>query len=261
MGSYARTLLQQALEKPKALLGQRKYWKREVYDLLLRHIMSQIGAAPDRALPLAQILPEFADLVSSSDGVLQVRSFAVLGSAYRAVGDFQESERSFQQAESQQVASVEMADVYRRKSYLRMEQGELEQAFDLVNKAIEIYRLEGDLFDRSPLGWSFIARGYFHHQVGRPGDALVDLSAAVGLVDHRTYPDFYYGALHNLSVLLVEHGNPRQVGTALAGCFDFMGKGCAAGAADARIVATSTEADIGKWETGRYPLRMRLSQP
>lgn len=216
VGSYARRLLLEALEEPQVLLEQQRYWKQEVFDLFLQHIRELMSASPDQALPLAKIAPELAQRVSASEEILMTRALALLGSAYRAVGDFQHSERCFAQVEEiKQVPTLELADVYRRKAYLRVEQGNVGEAFDLINKAIEIYRMEGDLFDRTPLGKTLAARGYFHHQAGHSGESLIDLSAAVGLIDHRDYPSFYYGAIHNLSVLLVEDGTPHQVSVAL----------------------------------------------
>lgn len=215
VGNYARRLLHQALQQPESLLTERRFWKREVFDLFLQHTRDVMSASPRRALPLAQIGPEFAVRVSPAEDVLHARALAVLGSAFRAVGDFGQSDSCFTQAEDLELPELELADICRRKAYLRAEQRQLGQAFDLVNRSIRIYRLEGDLFDRTPLGKALIARGYLHHQAGRSGDSLVDLSAAVCLVDGRAEPKSYYGALHNLSLLLVEDGSPHQVGLAL----------------------------------------------
>lgn len=215
MGSYARRLLLEALKQPERLLKERKFHKRAVFELLLKHMNRLVGDSPDEALRLAEILPGLAELIPGPRKVHIAQAHALAGSAHRAVGDFRASERSYQQAEAQDLPNIEFADVYRRKSYLRMEQGRLDQAFHLINRAIEIYRLEGDLFDRDALGCSLAARGHFHRLAGQKGEALIDYSAAVGLIDHRTDPVGYYGTLHNLSVLLVLEGTPHQVGTVL----------------------------------------------
>ena len=215
MGSYARRLLKQALEEPKLLLGHSKFWKTEVMELLLQHVDELACSTPEAALPLAKMAPDFAQRLPESTDVFLVRAFALLGSVHRAIGDFQESARFFEDAKAQPVGNLELADVFRRESYLREEVGDIDRAFDLVNRAIHIYRLEGDLFDRTPLGWSIAARGHYHYCSGRSGEALVDLSAAVGLIDCRVDPKGYYGAIHNLSVLLVEEGTHHEVHTTL----------------------------------------------
>lgn len=215
MGNYARRLLRQALLNPEVLLRQPKFWKTEVMDLLLQHVDELVCSTPEEALPLAQLAPALAQKLPESKDIFLTRSFALLGSAYRAVGDFQQALDSFSEAKTQSVEVLELADAYRREAYLQDELGQRDQAFELVNRAIEIYRLEGDLFDRNPLGWTLIARGYLFHQAGRNGEALVDLSAAVGLIDCRVDPKGYYGAIHNLSLLLVEEGTHHEVHTTL----------------------------------------------
>lgn len=221
MGRYAKTLIRQALaEGPTVLIHVKKYWKKAVFDLLVEQIDRWLSEAPAKALPWALVGPAFARRVAVVDprvceSTLLCRAHARLGSAYRALGRFADAEGEYRTSEGLGVSALEIADVLRRKAYLRLEQGLGDEARLLVEQAIEIYRLEGDLFDRNPLGWALVARGQVEFERGDRGKALADFTAALGLIDHRSDPMGYYGTIHNLSVVLVDSGTPRDLGIAL----------------------------------------------
>jgi hypothetical protein len=59
------------------------------------------------------------------------------------------------------------------------------------------------------------ARGYAHYYNNRPGAAVVDITAAIAMINYRTKPRTYYYALHNLSVYMLEVISPERLAHSL----------------------------------------------
>jgi tetratricopeptide (TPR) repeat protein len=219
MRRYARTLIMEARDEPARLLANKKFWKLAVFDEFLQEITARLYTDGTAALALALYGPAFAKLVATQTNtdlnVLLVRAYGRLGSAYRVVGRFADADAAFNHAESLPAPLTEHAETFRRRAYLRVYQGRREEAYDDADQAVQIYKASEDFFDRHLLGTALLARGYTHYHSNRLGPAAVDLSAAVGLINHRNRPRIYYDALHNLSVIMVEAMVPAQLGQVL----------------------------------------------
>jgi tetratricopeptide (TPR) repeat protein len=214
---YAQQLLRRAAERPEELIEKHIYWKPLVFDLYLEKCNERIFENPEAGLALARLAPQLAERVAAthrrlSAPVLRLRAHALLGSAFQMAGDLAAAEKAFATARKEEpsVPALEKAELYRRLAYLRLSQRRPE-AFQLIDEAIRIHRLETNLVDRHDLGCCFLARGHVEYELGDPGQALVDLSAAVNHIDPRRGSRFYYAALHNLAGYLADYGSPEQL--------------------------------------------------
>lgn len=219
MATYAWLLFTEALDRgPEVFVEHKKFFRRDVFDLLIREIDQRILNQPTTATPLAEAAARLANKIgcdTSEKAVMLARAYGRMASTHRALGRFPEADQYFDRALSLDISTIEQADIFRRRSYLEMALSNFENALTLADSAIEIYRLEGDLFDRTYLGWSYAARGHIYSEMGQPNRTLIDFTTALGLMDPRKDPQNYYSLVHNLAFLMAEAGSPDELGAAL----------------------------------------------
>lgn len=221
--SYARQLLRSVdlAAGAQELIEVEKFWKLDVFDLFLEECDATIYDDCSAGLKLAKLAPSLAERVISTDvivpaAVLRVRAYCRLGSAYRACGDFPAANQTYDLALAEEkIPGVEAADLYRRLAYLRLYQGQGDEAERLISEAIRIQRLETDLIDRHELGRCLVARATIRRESSDLGGSILDLTAALNHLDVERGPRPYFAAAHNLAVDLVAGGSPSQLSTAL----------------------------------------------
>ncbi len=221
--SYARQLLGSVdlNQGAQELLEAEKFWKLDVFSLFLEKCDEEIFDDCSAGLRLAKFAPPFADKIITYDSTLNaptlhVRAYCRLGSAYRAVGDYAAAHRTYDLALAEQnLPPVEAADLYRRLAYLRLYQGNGDEAARLIEDAIRIQRLESDLIDRHELGRCLVARATIQREAGNLGASILDLTAALNHLEVNRGPRPYFAAVHNLAVDLVNGGSPDQLATAV----------------------------------------------
>ncbi len=217
---YAMRLLREVREDPSLLVRRRKYWKLPLFDWYLERCNELLFATPVDALALARLGPAFAARVARANpeaagSILELRAYAILGSVYRVVEDYESAEDAFAEALAREAdaPAVIAADLYRRLAYLRLYQHRPE-AFSLIGEAMAIHK-RGDLVDRHGLGECLLCRGHAHFSFGDPGRSLQDLSAALNHLSLRRDPRPYYAALYNLGIWAVEHGTDEVLARTL----------------------------------------------
>jgi hypothetical protein len=220
MGRYARELILEARQEPHRLLERKKFWKRVVFDEFLAEITRLLYTDGAKAFELASLGPAFAKLVAAESGedpsLFMVRAYGHLGSAHLVLADYPAAGRAYDTAETYPAPEAEHADINIRRSYLRLYEGSAEAGYSCAHSAVEVYRNTDDLLvNRHPLGLALTARGLMHYYCSRLGNAAVDFSAAVTMINHRTKPQTYFFTLHNLSVILIEAIAPSRLGTVL----------------------------------------------
>ncbi len=135
-------------------------------------------------------------------------AFVVLGSAYRACGDFDASEDVYGKALKQKnVSALLRADADRRFSYLRASQGRADEALELASNAVEALRgLTDDVLIK--LGQALISKGYvLASELGRRTEAIDLFCEALALAGKPKTPAeerLHESACHNLALAIHE---------------------------------------------------------
>jgi tetratricopeptide (TPR) repeat protein len=215
---YALQLLRQGLVNPAEMLKKAIYWHPEVFRLFRKRLDDLLFEDPHRSLALATYAPEFAECVIRTNPevpavVLRVQARAALGSAYRAVGDHAKAGEEYDKASGhkEQLPPLEEADLCRRRAYLLLVQRN-RKALAMIDQAIKIHRTETDLVDRHALGACLLARAHINKLLfANPGQAIIELAAALNHISLKKDANVFYAAVHNLSVFLVDYGSPEEL--------------------------------------------------
>ncbi len=146
---------------------------------------------PARGFEWASWAPFVAGFVELADehrrNELGVHSAAILSVAHRALGNFPEAEAAFQNAlalsKRRGVSSSGKANVYRRLAGLRIEQRRFEEARELADRAVAIYRQENSLEGRQDLSRALTVRGAVDLNNGEYSSSLAWFSEALCYVD------------------------------------------------------------------------------
>ena len=186
-----------------------KYWTPAFCRLYFEKCDELSFGDPRDGLQAAEVCPELVDLVAkfSRDpeplACLQVRALAVLGSAYRAVGDLEQAEDCYQEAlrfiQREPVPATETANLFFRIAVLRSFQDRLQDAFDLADRSVAIYRESDGEARARHLGEALTIRGFVNNLKGSSAAAMQDWSEALACTDPRRRPRVYYSATHNLA--------------------------------------------------------------
>ncbi len=218
---YVRALLAEALRKdPTLLLQERRFWKRDVFALLLERSDDLLLDDPKEARALAKLAPHLARRIADLDPVVNLdqmlfTAYCVLGSSQRASGDLAAAMASYKRAAARQVPRLEVADLLRRKAYLFRDLRDHEQAIACVDEAILIHRMESDFVDRHHFGCCQLARGQIELELPNPSAAISFISTALNHLDVQRDPKTYYAALHNLTLALVDGGSTAELAASL----------------------------------------------
>lgn len=183
-------------------------WSEIFCTLYFERCGEMLFEHPRGGFKLAEIAPRLAAKVPASrcEGgklrplELMVQAYALLGGAYRLIGDYVQSEKVYRLAEeildTHPISAVERANVYRRLAGLRICQGRIEDALELADRAIRIFQPR----DRADsLARSLIVRGTAHVEGGNHAAGIEDFGEALSYTNPKLSPRTYHSAIHNLA--------------------------------------------------------------
>ena len=200
------------LPETAVILENPKFWNPRSFTQFLERCNDTMFENPHHGLEEALHAPRFV-VLCGDDPVLFVRAHAVLASGYRATGNYHEAEQAFERAldHGRDLPELDLVDVYRRLAILRRNQRDWNTAFDLVNKAIRVYRLHGDVTDTHFLGECYqvrgmisLERGWFSGGQEDIGSAFVDSMKALSHLTSKRDPKVYFSTVHNLAIILTK---------------------------------------------------------
>ncbi len=219
----ARDLISQLLLPAQAgvLLEESKFWHSSVCRAVFGE-SDRIGFEdPQAGLEIAQYASRLVDRLpgehrsDQEKTLLKGRSFVILGSRLRQLARLRESEVSYLIASglSRSAPPLDIADMYMRLVYLRIDQRRFESARSLASHTIQIYREFGT---EHLLGCALLSRGAVHFDQGDDSLALDDWSEAARKIDPAICSVSYYSALHNLGAALVKcAAQPEEIDRAV----------------------------------------------
>ncbi len=191
------------------IIQRPKYWTPAFCRLYLERCDELIFGDPQAGLQAAEFAPELAALVSRFDRQrrlhprLQLRALAVLGSAYRVVGDLEQSGATYAEALQRLAAgsfpASEKANLYFRVAILRCVQDRRAEAEAKIEESVEIYRRSSQQLKQQHLGEALTIRGYIRKVHGDSAGAMKDWSEALSCTDPQLKPRVHYSATHNLA--------------------------------------------------------------
>ena len=209
-------------ESADQVIQRSKYWTPEFCWLFFDRCDELIFDDPQAGLGAAEMAPELASLVakfcrgSDSSATLSLRALGVLASAYRAVGELEQAEETYQEAlalaGTERLPEVDLANLFFRIAVLRSFQDRLDEAHRFASQSVQIYR-RSDLASRElHLGEALTIRGYVCFQSEDYASAMKDWSEALSCTDPKKRPRVYHSATHNLACGLVANTvDPRSL--------------------------------------------------
>ncbi len=219
--STKNKLLREATENPRIVIERPKFWKLEWWPHYLRRCNEILFDKPQVGLAFVLHAPEFAAKIAAAHpGVngadLMLLAYSYLGSAYRAVGDFDRAGRAFREAAKHKASASPkaLAEYLRRLAYLRICQEDPE-CFPIIGEAITIHK-RGNLVNRHPLGECLVCRGHAYVVFDQHGKSFDDWTASLNHLSLKIDDKPWYCALHNLATWATDYGTDEQLETALA---------------------------------------------
>ncbi len=195
-------------DDPGELLRRDKYWRagEPFFQLYLEHCEAVIFENPARGLEWARPAPAFAGCIESSGArlkELEVAAYAVLGGAYRAIGEFDRAESIYRMAiklsRREGFSETGKASLFRRLAVLRLAQKRFSEAKDLVARSLAIYR-EGSPGARKGLARSLTVQGMAHLRAGEVAESVPWFAEALRTVDPKADPRTFQCAIHDTAV-------------------------------------------------------------
>ncbi len=198
------------------VIQRAKYWSSAFCWLYFEKCDELIFDDGHAGLRAAEVGPEVVTLVSrfgrdsEPRAPLRLRALGVLGSAYRAVGDLARAEEIYREGlrllKAERVPSAEKANFMFRLAFLLSVQNRLDEALNLANGSVRVYRRSGEALRRRHLGEALVIRGCVHDQIGNTAAAMKDWSEALSCTDPKARPRVHHCASYNLAYGLVAKG-------------------------------------------------------
>lgn len=219
----ARELIGQLVFPAQAgvLLEEPKFWHSSVCRAVFEE-SDRVGFEdPQAGLEIARQASRLVDRLpgehrsGQEKTLLKGRSFVILGSRLRQLARLRDSELAYLIASglSRSAPPLDVADMYLRMVYLRIDQRRFEAALALASHTIQIYR---ELGTTHLLGCALLSRGAIYFDQGRDSLALTDWSEAASQIDPEICSVSYYSAVHNLAAALVKSaGRPEEIDRAV----------------------------------------------
>jgi tetratricopeptide (TPR) repeat protein len=192
-----------------------------VCDLLLKKSLAAVCGEPQRSVDLATLAVRVAahlDDRYDPEWVfdLRARAQAHLGNAHRVLGELRSAEEAFLQAESFLRRSLSgnekvIAEVASFKASLRMAQRRFDEALELLDEVIAIYR-NGHPEDRDLhlAGRALVKKAYTEIENSLPEKAIPLLREAEPLLDRERDPRLLLCLRHNLLDSLAKVGRSAE---------------------------------------------------
>ena len=176
-----------------------------VCQLLLKKVREQVFSDPARAVETAHLAVRLAGHLGNTyhpDWILELRAraFAYLGNARRVLGELKAADDAFLLAEECLQASGTDnprtdAEVLSLKASLRLDQRRLEEAQDLVDRALDLSRKAGD---RVSVAKGLLKKSKILNQRGDIAESIAILQGASSEIDPAQEPVLYARARQNL---------------------------------------------------------------
>jgi tetratricopeptide (TPR) repeat protein len=199
-------------------------------QILLKTSRETSFADPLAAVNLAELAVKVAEgLGTAYDPCwvadLRARSHACLGNALRTLGEPRSAEAAFREAEARlrdgTGSPLAEAEIFGMKGSLRRDQRRFAEALELMTRAFDIYRAQGDAHG---LGTSYLKRAKILEESGDLGSAIDLLGQAVVEIDAAVEPQLYLYASYNLAGCLTLAGRYREAAELLAGLREAFGR-------------------------------------
>jgi len=194
---------------------------------LVTHLLEACRTAEFEAPREALDLAELAALVTAHLGPvrgsearlqdLRARTWGCLANAHRVLGDFNRAERAFEAAERHLASGSgdphEEAHLLSLKASLRRVQMRFPEALDLLDQALDLYRLLGE---ERLAGRTLIKRGVVLGHADRPREAVEALREGLARIDPVADPRLDLSGRHNLVCFLLDAGQLLEAQALLA---------------------------------------------
>lgn len=165
-------------------------------QLLLKESLEAAFADPARAINFAELGVKVSQTLGTAYDPnwvldLRARAHAYLGNAQRALGELRSADAAFREAESLLARSMTgneiiRAEVLYLKSSLRRAQQRLDDAMELLERALALYQTHDD---PQGLGSALVKRDKILEELGRTAEAIVSRQKAAEVAD----PDSHRG--------------------------------------------------------------------
>ena len=198
------------------VIQRAKYWSPAFCWLYFEKCDELIFDDGHAGLQAAEVGPELVALVHrfhrehEPRAPLRLRALGVLGSAFRAVGDLDQAEVTYQAGlcllKQGEVSAADKANFWFRLAVLRSVQNRMDEALELANSSLRVYRTSSELIRRQHFGEALVIRGYLHGSMGNTAAAMKDMSEALSCTDPKARPRVHHCASHNLAHSLVIRG-------------------------------------------------------
>lgn len=199
-------LMRHPVSRQRALIQRTWRFKNYVFgEYLLEQSQQQVLDDPGRAEDLADLALRVAEQLEGSHygpalvADLKARSWAHIGNARRVASDlrsaddaFAESQRWFTQGTDDVLLQARLAAL---TGSLRREQRRFEEAHELLDRALEIYREAGE---DHWVGRTLISKAKAFSEAGEPEKSIPVLEQAISCIDVEREPRLLLCAKHGL---------------------------------------------------------------
>ena len=204
-------------ERSERIRTEVRFHALKLCDLLLARSQEAWFHEPARAVELSRLAVEISDWLDIRHyGELLVEdaralAWAHLGNAYRIASDLRSAEEALLRAQEHHERGSEDAltgaQILSFMASLRTSQARFEEAVDLLDQAIPVYR---EARDRHLEGKALIKKGIALGHGGRPGRAIRMLERGLTKIDDLEEPRLLVSARHNLIGFLNESGRSEE---------------------------------------------------
>ena len=200
-------------ERPERIRTEVRFHALKLCDLLLARSQEAWFHEPARAVELSRLAVEIADWLDVRYyGEMQVEderalAWAYLGNAYRIASDLRSAEEALLRAQEHHERGSEDAltgaQILSFMGSLRTSQGRFEEAAELLDQAIAVYR---EARDRHLEGKALIKKGTILGYVGKYQEAARFVRRGLSRINFLEEPRLLVAARHNLIWYLNESG-------------------------------------------------------
>lgn len=186
-------------------------------QLLLRRSHEAVFEDPIKAIDLADLAVRVAghlDDLYDPNWVLDLRAqvWAGLGNARRVVGELRSSEDAFRRAEAYLARSTSgntraQAEILRLKGSLRYDQRRFEEALELSDLALSLYRENQDFHG---IGKLILKKAKILEELGDLANAIQFLEQSHSEIDAKTEPRLFAYLRYNLICCLIGTGRHAE---------------------------------------------------
>lgn len=206
-----------APERPERIRTEVRFHALKLCDLLLKRSRESWFRDPARAVELARMAVETADWLDAGyygESLVEderASAWAHLGNAYRIASDLRSAEEALLRAEEHHKRAGEDgltgAQILSFMASLRTSQNRFDEAAELIDQAIPIYR---EARDQHLEGEALIKKGLAFGHGGKPEEAIQLIERGLAKIDSAEEPRLLVYAGHNLIGFLNESGRSEQ---------------------------------------------------